>query len=259
MQGEAAMRVEGKVAIVTGAGGPGGIGAAYTRALAAEGASVILADIDSRGSAVAREITDAGGDARFARVDVSSEASTLSLAHEVAESFGRIDILVNNAALFAGQSSFPPLLETPAEVWDSMLRVNLTGTWLCCRAVVPYMVKRRSGVIINMASDAGFRVRNAYGLSKLGVLGLTTALAHQLGPSGIRVNAIAPGPVWTEAQATFDAATLEATEVAMANTPLRRGGVPADLTGALLWLASDESSWVTGQAVRIDGGEVTDL
>jgi len=253
------MRVDGKVAIVTGAGSLGGIGAAYARALAAEGASVILADIDSRGSAVAREITDAGGDARFAHVDVSSEASTLSLAQEVAGSFGRIDILVNNAALFAGQSSFPPLLETPADMWDSMLRVNLTGTWLCCRAVVPYMAERRSGVIINMASDAGFRVRNAYGLSKLGVLGLTTALAHQLGPSGIRVNAIAPGPVWTEAQATFDAATLEATEVAMANTPLRRGGVPADLTGALLWLASDESSWVTGQAVRIDGGEVTDL
>jgi NAD(P)-dependent dehydrogenase (short-subunit alcohol dehydrogenase family) len=253
------MRVEGKVAIVTGAGGPGGIGAAFARALAAEGASVILADIDSRGSTVAREITDAGGDARFAHADVSSEASTVSLAHETAGSFGRIDILVNNAALFAGQSSFPPLLETPTEVWDSMLRVNLTGTWLCCRAVVPYMAERRSGVIINMASDAGFRVRNAYGLSKLGVLGLTTALAHQLGPSGIRVNAIAPGPVWTEAQAGFDATTREATEVAMASTPLRRGGVPADLTGALLWLASDESSWVTGQAVRVDGGEVTDL
>jgi NAD(P)-dependent dehydrogenase (short-subunit alcohol dehydrogenase family) len=253
------MRVEGKVAIVTGAGSPGGIGAAFARALAAEGASVILADIDSRGSSVAREITDAGGDARFAHTDVSSEASTVSLAHETAGSFGRIDILVNNAALFAGQSSFPPLLETPAEVWDSMLRVNLTGTWLCCRAVVPYMAERRSGVIINMASDAGFRVRNAYGLSKLGVLGLTTALAHQLGPSGIRVNAIAPGPVWTEAQAGFDAATREATELAMASTPLRRGGVPADLTGALLWLASDESSWVTGQAVRVDGGEVTDL
>ena len=253
------MRVKGKVAIVTGAGSPGGIGAAYARALAAEGASVMLADIDSRGSAVAEEITDAGGDARFTYADVTSEASTKSLAHEVAGSFGRIDILVNNAALFAGQPSFPPILETSAEIWDSMLRVNLTGTWLCCRAVVPYMAERRSGVIINMASDAGFRVRNVYGLSKLGVLGLTTALAYQLGPSGIRVNAIAPGPVWTEAQATFDAATLEATKVAMENTPLRRGGVPADLTGALLWLASDESSWVTGQAVRIDGGEVTDL
>lgn len=253
------MRVKGKVAIITGAGSPGGIGAAYARALAAEGASVMLADIDTRGGTVAQEIVYAGGNARFAYADVTSEASTESLAAEVAGSFGQIDILVNNAALFAGQSSFPPLLETAAEVWDSMLRVNLTGTWMCCRAVVPYMAERRSGVVINMASDAGFRVRNAYGLSKLGVLGLTTALAHQLGPSGIRVNAIAPGPVWTEAQATFDAATMEATRVAMENTPLRRGGVPADLTGALLWLASDESSWVTGQIVRVDGGEVMDL
>lgn len=253
------MRVEGKVAIVTGAGSPGGIGAAYARALATQGASVMLADIDERGDAVAKEITEAGGAARFTRADVSSEASTQSLAAQTAGSFGKIDLLINNAAIFAGQSSFPPLLETAPDVWDSMLRVNLTGTWMCCRAVVPYMAERRSGVIINMASDAGYRVRNAYGLSKLGVIGLTTALAHQLGPSGIRVNAIAPGPVWTQAQATFDAATFEATKVAMANTPLRRGGVPADLTGALLWLASDESSWVTGQVVRIDGGEVMDL
>jgi 3-oxoacyl-[acyl-carrier protein] reductase len=253
------MRVKDKVAIVTGAGSPGGIGAAYARALAAEGASVVLADIDDRGRAVAQEITDAGGDARFSYVDVTVEASVNSLAAEVAGSFGQIDILVNNAALFAGQSSFPPLLDTAVDVWDRMLRINLTGTWMCCRAVVPYMAERRSGVIVNMASDAGYRVRSAYGLSKLGVLGVTTALADQLGPSGIRVNAIAPGPVWTEAQATFDAATVEATEVAMASTPLGRGGVPADLTGALLWLASDESSWVTGQIVRVDGGAVMDL
>lgn len=241
------MRFKGKVAVVTGAAG--GIGEAYARALATEGASVVIADIDDeRGEKVAADIP---WDATFVKVDVSDEDSTLTMAAAAMHRFGRIDYLVNNAAAFANMK-----LSTLIDIeWDYYLRfmaINMHGALLCTRACVPHM--KRGSSIVNQSSSAAWMYSMYYGLAKVGINGITQQTAAELGGRGIRVNAIAPGPVETDAMRS-------ATPPAMVDSIVQRqimkrlGGVD-DLVPLCLFLLSDDASWITGQIFNVDGGDV---
>ena len=247
------MRLKDRVAIVTGAAQ--GIGEAYAHGLAGEGAKVVVADVQSeKGEAVAKQLRDAGADAIYSHLDVSSEDSVNKLAASTAERFGRIDVLVNNAALYYGIKS-TPIIDTPLDYWNKVLSINLTGVWLCCKAVAPYMIQQKKGKIINQSSTGAYLGGGHYSISKLGVNGLTIGLAKELGPHGINVNAIAPGVVTTEATWLVSRARIESGEAA-AKVALKRTGVPQDLVGTLLWLASDDSDWVTGGTTLVDGGSI---
>jgi NAD(P)-dependent dehydrogenase (short-subunit alcohol dehydrogenase family) len=241
----------GKVAIVTGAGG--GIGEAYSGALAQSGASVVVADIDfAAAKAVGERLSDTGAKAFAIRTDITDEAQTDAMVAGAVEQFGGVDILVNNAAYM------PPirtgLLDYPREEWRRMLDVNLSGTLNCIRSTVPAMRRRGGGRIVNQSSIGAFDGGHAYGISKLGVQGMTTWLSVELGPQRINVNCIAPGAISTPAgdRARFPG-MLDAMRSA---TPLKVLGDPEDLCGALLFLVSPASNWVTGQILRVDGGFV---
>lgn len=245
------VHLEGKVAIVTGAGG--GIGEVYARALAQSGASVVVADVDLEGArAVADRLGATGAKALALRTDITDEDQTDAMVSKTVEQFGGLDILVNNAAYM------PPirsgLLDYPRKEWRRMLDVNLSGTLNCIRSAVPAMRVRGGGRIVNQSSIGAFDGGHAYGISKLGVQGLTTWLSIELGPQRINVNCIAPGAISTPAgdRARFPG-MLEAMRPA---TPLKVLGDPEDLCGALLFLVSDASDWVTGQILRVDGGFV---
>ncbi len=240
-------RFKGKVAIVTGAAG--GIGEAYARALATEGASVVIADIDEeRGGKVAADIP---WDATFVKVDVSDEASTKAMAAAAMERFGRIDYLVNTAAAFANMR-----LSTLIDVeWDYYLRfmaINMHGALLCTRACVPLM--QSGSAIVNQSSSAAWMYSMYYGLAKIGVNGITQQTAAELGGRGIRVNAIAPGPVETDAmRSTTPPAMLDHI---VQGQILKRVGTTDDLVPLCLFLLSDDASWITGQIFNVDGGDV---
>ena len=240
-------RFKGKVAIVTGAAG--GIGEAYARALATEGASVVIADIDEeRGEKVAADIP---WDATFVRTDVSDEASTLAMAAAAIERFGRIDYLVNNAAAFAGMR-LDTLLDVDWEYYLRFMSINMHGALLCTRACVPHMA--RGSAIVNQSSSAAWMYAAFYGLAKVGVNGITQQTAAELGGRGIRVNAIAPGPTET-------AAMRETTPAAMLDhivkgQIIKRVGTLDDLVPLCLFLLSDDASWITGQIFNVDGGDV---
>ncbi|MGH2725703.1 MAG: SDR family oxidoreductase [Actinomycetota bacterium] len=240
-------RFDGKVAIVTGAAG--GIGEAYARALVAEGAGVVIADVDAeRGEKVASDI---GG--LFVRTDVSDEASTQALAKATVDRFGGIDYLINNAAIYAGMKLSTLLLVD----WDYFRRfmgVNMNGALLCTRACWEAMAARGGGAIVNQSSTAAWLYGGYYGLAKVGVNGLTQQLARELGHANIRVNAIAPGPIDTEATRTVVPANM--IDDMVAKLPLPRRGTPADLVGMCLFLLSDDASWITGQIFNVDGGQI---
>ncbi|RJL31706.1 SDR family oxidoreductase [Bailinhaonella thermotolerans] len=238
-------RFEGKVAIVTGAAR--GIGEAYARALAGEGASVVVADLDAeRGAKVAEAV---GG--VFARVDVSDPDSARAMADLAVERYGGIDFLVNNAAIYGGMR-LDLLITVDWDYYKRFMAVNLDGALNCARACYPHM--RRGGAIVNQSSTAAWVYSGFYGLAKVGVNGLTQQLAHELGGRGIRVNAIAPGPTDTEATRTVVPEPYIGDLVKQ--FAIKRLGTPADLTGMLLFLLSDEASWVTGQVFNVDGGQV---
>ncbi len=243
--------IEGKVAIVTGSGG--GIGEAYAKGLAAQGARVVVAEIQKpAGERVAEEIRAAGGDARFVEVDVGSPESTQALAERTIEAFGGIDFLVNNAAIFGGMR-LEPLLKVDWDYYRRFLDVNLNGVLLCTRACYRSMRERGGGAIVNQSSTAAWMAVGFYGLAKLGVNGMTQALARELGPQKIRVNAIAPGPIDTDAlrKTAGDYARQMAGQL-----PLARLGAPGDLVGACLFLLSDEARWITGHVLNVDGGQL---
>ncbi len=243
--------IEGKVAIVTGSGG--GIGEAYAKGLAAQGARVVVAEIQKpAGERVAEEIRAAGGDARFVEVDVGSPESTRALAERTIEAFGGIDFLVNNAAIFGGMR-LEPLLKVDWDYYRRFLDVNLNGVLLCTRACYRSMRERGGGAIVNQSSTAAWMAVGFYGLAKLGVNGMTQALARELGPQKIRVNAIAPGPIDTDAlrKTAGDYARQMAGQL-----PLARLGAPGDLVGACLFLLSDEARWITGHVLNVDGGQL---
>lgn len=245
--------LEGKVAIVTGAGG--GIGRAYSRGLAEAGAAVVLADInDSAAAEAAAGLAKDGYDALAVATDVTEEASVNAMARAAAETFGPADILVNNAALMAEIMTAGQLTTISLDTWRRTLDVNLTGPFLCVRAVVPYMKEKGYGKIINQSSGGAWLGGAHYGLTKLGLVSMTISLAKELGKSGIRVNAIAPGWVNTEAGL---ATTSPETRAAIGKSIPFPFGEPEDLVGGLVYLASPASDWVTGQTLNIDGGWIS--
>ena len=245
--------LKGKAAIVTGAAG--GIGRAYARGLAEAGAAVVLADV--RGDAAAEQaaaLAADGYDAIGIQVDVTSEESTLAMARQTAERFGSVDILVNNAALMAEVMTAGQLTTIPLDLWHRTLDVNLTGPFLCTRAVVPYMKEKGYGKIINQSSGGAWLGGAHYGLTKLGIVSMTISLAKELAKSGIRVNAIAPG--WTNTEAGNSTTSPEVRAAVARSIPFPFGE-PEDLVGGLVYLASAASDWVTGVTLNIDGGWIT--
>lgn len=254
---ERAPRLEGRVAIVTGGGH--GIGAAYCRALAEEGARVAVVDLDGQAAqAVASEIKIRDNDALAITADVSREDTTLRMAAATYDHFGRIDILVNNAAIFSTvPMSRVPIEDLPIEEWDRLMDVNLKGTFLCCRAVLKTMRAQESGSIINISSGtalSGSPTRIHYVTSKAGILGFTRCLAREVGASGIRVNTVAPGSTLSEAHPSQEMISFRQNRVA--DRALPRVQYPQDLVGAIVFLACDESSFITGQTLVVDGGAV---
>jgi NAD(P)-dependent dehydrogenase (short-subunit alcohol dehydrogenase family) len=242
--------LKGKAAIVTGAGG--GIGRAYSRGLAEAGAAVVLADINiGAAQAAADELVSDGFDVLALQVDVTDEANVNAMAQLTAERFGSVDILVNNAALMAEIMTGGQLTTIPLEMWHRTLDVNLTGPFLCTRAVVPYMRQKGYGKIINQSSGGAWLGSSHYGLTKLGIVSMTISLAKELAKDGIRVNAIAPG--WVNTEAGLSTTTPEVRAAIGRSIPFPFGE-PEDLVGGLVYLASAASDWVTGHTLNIDGG-----
>jgi 3-oxoacyl-[acyl-carrier protein] reductase len=244
------MRLQNDVAIVTGAGR--GIGSAIATTLAAEGATVVVADLDLEAARrTAEQITRARGQAISLPVDISESAQVQRLIDDCLSRFGRLDILVNNAGVGLNQ----PFLTTTLEEWELQLRVNLTGTFLCGQAAARAMASQGQGRIVNIASISGQRGgqgRAAYGASKAGVILLTKVMAVELAPLGVRVNAVSPGPVDTDqSRQTHTPSTRQAY---YDRIPVRRYGEREEIAAAALFLASPESSFVNGHVLNVDGG-----
>ena len=240
--------------IVTG--GSKGIGKVYAEEFAKAGARVVAADIDAEAAtSVAAALRGAGLEAFGIGVDVASEAATAAMAAATLERFGAIDVLINNASLM---SVLPrrSWLEIPVEEWDRVMAVNLRGMFLCCRAVFPAMAAQKRGKIVNISSSRvweGAPNRLHYTTSKAGVIGLTRALAREVGESGITVNALTPGMTQSETQVATSSGNYLATRIA--GRAIERVQVPADLVGAVMFLASAASDFMTGQTVNVDGGK----
>ena len=245
------MRLEGKVALITGAAR--GQGAAEARMFAQEGAKVILADVtDQEGIAVAAEIAEAGGDALYVHLDVTNEDEWNSAVHSAVASFGKLDILVNNAGIWRRGH----VLETSSDQWDEIMDVNAKGVFLGTKAAIPEIRKAGGGSIINISSTAGLvgsKTSAAYSASKGAVRIFTKSTAVQYAAEGIRANSIHPGPIDTDMgdQVWPDATSREAS---ISRTALARIGTANDIAYGALYLASDESSFVTGSELVIDGG-----
>jgi NAD(P)-dependent dehydrogenase (short-subunit alcohol dehydrogenase family) len=250
-------RVEGKVAVVTG--GASGIGRATARALAAEGARVAIADVDEDGGArVAAQLRDAGGEVFFRRTDVRSLADLEAVVGEAVDRHGRLDVLVNNAAVpVAGAAG-----EMAEADWARVVDVNLSGVWRGMRAAIPRMLAQGGGCIVNLSSvqaHVGFLGWAGYAASKGGVEALTRQAAVEYARLGIRVNAIVPGTIMTEMNEGImrdapDGDAVMAGWVAM--HPMGRIGQPEEVAAAIVFLASEEASFITGEVLRVDGGLV---
>ena len=248
-------RLEGKVAIVTG--GARGIGQAYATALAGEGASVVVADVGDATGTV-EEITAKGGRAIAVTTDITDPGAVQAMVDRTLGEYGRIDILLNNAAIYAGLT-FTPFEAIDIEEWDRVYAVNVRGTFLCCRAVAPTMREQRSGKIINISSATAllgiFGVLH-YASSKGAVISMTRCLARELGEFNITVNTITPGFTMTEAsrQIMSDSGMEGLEQMVLAGQSIKRPEQPEDLVGAALFLASADSDFMTGQIVNVDGG-----
>jgi NAD(P)-dependent dehydrogenase (short-subunit alcohol dehydrogenase family) len=244
-------RLKGKVAIVTG--GAGGIGSAFARGLAGAGARVVVADLDE---AAARALaSELGSECLALALDVTSVESTEALARAAVDRFGRIDILVNSAAIYVALER-KPFAEIDLAEWNRVLSVDLTGSALCARAVLPAMKEQGAGVIVNMGSVNTHLVpegRTHYNAAKAAVETLTRTLARELGPHGIRVNALAPGLVRT-GRAQF--VSEERYQRTAQERALRREMMPEDLVGPLVFLCSDDASMITGHVLVVDGGQI---
>ena len=245
------MRLQNKVAIVTG--GNTGIGRAVALAYADEGADVAIAWVarEPDAQSLAQAIEKKGRRSLLVRTDVTQERDVEAMVSAVAERFGRIDILVNNAGIQRAQA----ITEMSLEDWDRMMGVHLRGAFLCCRAVAPRMIAQRSGRIIILSSQLAYIGRpryTAYSAAKGGLLTFTRALAQELAPHGVLVNGIAPGLIDTG----FDPLSDEVKRAHAASLPLQRLGMPDDLVGAFVFLASDESRYFCGQTLHPNGGEI---
>jgi 3-oxoacyl-[acyl-carrier protein] reductase len=244
------MSFEGKVAVITGAGQ--GIGEAYAKELAARGSKVIVADLNEpQGKRVAGEIQARGGTALFVPVDVSSEASAQGLAKRVQETFGELHYLVNNAAMF-GTLDFHPLLTVDMAYLNKVIGVNMLGAVVMTRALVPHM--KSGAAIVNQSSTAAWMHVDYYSFTKLATNSITCVLARELGPKGIRVNGIAPGP--TDTAALRAKVPEEYIKGMIAQMPLGRLGQPVDMAKALAFLLSEDASWITGVTLNVDGGSL---
>lgn len=249
------VRLKDRVAIVTGAAQ--GIGKAYALRLAEEGAKVVIADVLD-GRPVQQEITSTGAEALALQTDVADEQQTLEMAQKTAERFGRIDILVNNAALYA-TIGIKPFWEITPEEWDHLMQVNVKGSFLCAKSVYPYMKKQGYGKIINVASAVFFKgLPNFlhYAASKGAVIAMTRSMAREIGDQNICVNAIAPGYVVTEAVKPELINDPKFIQAAVGGRCLKRHEVPEDLTGTIVFLASADSDFMTGQTIVVDGGAI---
>ena len=245
------MRLEGKVALITG--GARGQGAVEAMLFAREGAKVVIADVlDREGMAVAAEIAELGGEALYVHLDVSSETDWRQAVDTVVSSYGKLDVLVNNAAIWRGGN----VADTSSEQWDQVLAINAKGAFLGTKLAIPQMRNAGGGSIVNISSTAGLvgsRTSTAYSASKGAVRLLTKSTAVQYGAEGIRANSIHPGPIDTVMgdQVWPDAGSREET---IERTVLKRLGTPDDIANGALFLASDESSFMTGTELVIDGG-----
>lgn len=250
-------RLEHRVAIVTGAAH--GIGKAYAQRLASEGAAVVVADLDAEAAARVAAELEAGGSRALAVVaDVADAEATQAMARETLDAFARIDVLVNNAAMFSRVPMSRALFEDidPVE-WDRMMSINLRGMWNACRAVVPSMRGQQYGKIVNISSSSIFSrspTRAHYTTSKAGVIGFTRTLAVELGAAGITVNCIAPGSTLSEEDP--DEQTIAFRTVAAGARSIPRMQRPEDLAGAVAFFASPDSDFITGQTLVVDGGGV---
>ena len=246
-------KLDGRVAIVTGAAQ--GIGAAFAKALASEGSRLVIADLDT-GASVVEEIQSAGGVAVDVPTDVSTKDGCENMVAKAIESFGRLDILVNNAAIFTAveRKNFDDI---PVDEWDAVMGVNVRGVWLGCCAAVPEMRKNGYGKIISISTGRVFKGTPFflhYDASKAAVIGITRSLAREVGDDNICVNAIAPGSTMSEnvvARTNWKGGNADAT---MQTRAIKRHEEPEDLVGACVFLASGESDFITGQTLVVDGG-----
>ena len=249
-------RLNGKVAAVTG--GSQGIGAAYCKRLAAEGAKIIVADISS-GESIVNLIKELGGEAKFIETNVTIQEDNERMVAEGMETFGGLDILVSNAGLYTNLERKISTDET-ADEWDQVMEVNIKGVWLSSKAAIPAMKQNGYGKIINIASTAAFSGQGhstRYAASKAAVLGITRTMAREFGPDGIRINAIAPGPIQTDTPTLVDGGDLEKRQNAiLQRRAIKRIGVPQDVVGLCAFLASPDSDFISGQTVVVDGGTI---
>jgi NAD(P)-dependent dehydrogenase (short-subunit alcohol dehydrogenase family) len=248
-------RMAGKVAIVTGASA--GIGRATALTLAREGASVVVADIaEPGGQETADVIRSGGGNAVFVRTDVSRAEDVEGMVKRAVQEFGGVDMAFNNAGIEGQQA---PVADSSRENWDRVIGINLTGVWLCMKYEIPEMLRRGGGAIVNCSSVAGlvgFNGIPAYVASKHGVVGLTKNAALDYATAGMRINAVCPGVIKTEMIERFTAGNEEAAAQMSAMEPIGRMGRPEEIADAVAWLLSDDASFVTGEAIAIDGGLV---
>ncbi len=251
------MRLQDKVTVITGAGH--GIGKAYARRFAEEGAQVVIADIHKQaGQSVAAALCDSGLSAWARTTDVRDYKSIEGLVHDTLQRFGRIDVLLNNAAIYVTEKLWKgPVEELALEEWDRVMEVNLKGVFLCCRAIIPVMKTQKSGKIINIASGTFFSGTGNmphYTTSKGGVIALTRVMARQLGQWGINVNCMTPGSTMSEEVITDEVRRRR--ESSVRGRAFNRIELPEDITGTALFLASPDSDFMTGQLLVVEGGGI---
>jgi NAD(P)-dependent dehydrogenase (short-subunit alcohol dehydrogenase family) len=249
------MRLDGKVALITGAGS--GMGRVAALVFAREGARVVAADLDERAGRETESLArDQGLDVRDVRSDVSREADCRAMVAFAEETFGRLDVLYNNAGIFPEADR--SVIDTDESVWDRVLAVNVKGVYLACKYGIPAMLKTGGGSIVNIASFValvGCSVpQDAYTASKGAVISLTRSLAVQFAPRGVRTNAICPGPIETPLLTSWLLTDPEAKALRLARNPTGRFGRPEDIVNLALYLASDESTWTNGAIISADGG-----
>ncbi|MFC5279047.1 SDR family NAD(P)-dependent oxidoreductase [Halorubrum rubrum] len=253
--------VDGKTAVVTGAGS--GIGRATARRLAEEGADVVVADvIEERGRETVESIAADGGNATFVEVDVSDTEAVERMVDVAVETYGGLDLAVNNAGILTG---FAEVTDITEEQWDTLMDVNLKGAWACMRAELDVMEEEGSGVIVNVASEAGLVGMGglaSYSASKHGLVGLTKTVALEYAGRGVRVNAIAPGPTDTNIAENMrggvDPSTLPFDTSTMSEVPMGRSADPEEMAGVVAFLCSADASFITGVTIPVDGGQAAD-